>query len=124
MIELKTSAGITIQIDDVTQIIDLMGEDDKAQLIESLSCYDDVLSHVAGQISSLYGSTENGHSGWQRCSNSSITGNGSVLDNIRYMVAKSSSAVADELIERQSREINKLNEKINKLENEKWGIFE
>lgn len=47
-----------IQID-ILSLIESLSDDDKKAIIESLSCWDAVVSHVTSQI--LDGSTENGY---------------------------------------------------------------
>lgn len=123
MISLTTKEGITVGFPDVCVLIESISDDEKIKLIESLSCYDAVLGHVVNQISNLYGSTENGCSGSTRCGNSSIIGNGTILDKARYEIAKSASEVAEQVISRQAREISRLNAEIEKLNNEKRGVF-
>lgn len=129
MISIKVS-GITLQFDDATALIDLMNAEDRAEVIESLSCYDDVIKHVAGQISHPYGGTENGFSGSSRCDIERFTGDGTVLDNARYQVALSSGEAAASVIESQARmltsqkaELDKLQDEIYKLKNPSRTTF-
>ncbi len=117
MIELKVNNNVIINISEPNELLELMTGDDKVQLIESLSCHDEVIEHVVSQISSLYGCTENGNSGWS----SSVRGT-CVLDKARMEIAKSSSELARDIIKkleldltRKDNEINELYKKIDKL---------
>lgn len=121
MVNVKLN-GITLQFDDATVLIDLMTPEDRAELIESLSCYDDVIKHVADQISHPHGGTENGFSGSSRCGVGRLTGNGTVLDNARYQVATSSGEASQKVIEEQARIITNQNEEIERLRGEIYKL--
>lgn len=123
MINLKLN-GITLQFDDATALIDLMTAEDRAQVIESMSCYDDVVKHVADQICSPHGWTENGFSGSSRCGEDKYAGEGTALDKARYQVAMSASESAAEymasqaeIIINQKKQIDVLDSKLNQLQN-------
>lgn len=94
---------VTLTDDNLTiNIIDLLGSlshEQEQQLIESLSCSDTVIKHVADQISQ--GSTENGHSGWESCSGAATT----PLSIAIRDCAKSSSELAKKEIENLERNL-------------------
>lgn len=115
MINLKLN-GITLQLDDATALIDLMTAEDRSQVIESLSCYDDVIKHVADQISLPYGCTEGGCSGSTRCGPEIYAGKGTPLDLARYEVARTSSDSAAQYIDRQAEIILTQKAEIEKLQ--------
>ncbi len=117
-IEIKASSGITITLNDASSLIDLMSDEDRVEIIESLSCYDNVIKHVADQISSLYGMTENGFSGSQICGYERLCGEGTVLDKARYQVALSAQESNSELINQQSDAIKRLEERLSKAQDE------
>lgn len=121
MINVKLN-GITLQFDDATALIDLMTPEDRAEVIESLSCYDDVIKHVADQISRPHGFTENGFSGSSRCGWERLTGNGTVLDNARYQVATSASEASQKVIEDQARIITNQSEELERLRGEIYKL--
>ncbi|MRT01915.1 hypothetical protein [Ewingella americana] len=121
MINVKLN-GITLQFDDATALIDLMTPEDRAEVIESISCYDDVIKHVADQISQPHGYTENGFSGSSRCGVERITGNGTVLDNARYQVAASASESSQKVIEEQAKIITNQSEEIERLRTEVYKL--
>ncbi|HFH3797467.1 TPA: hypothetical protein ACGJ08_004874 [Yersinia enterocolitica] len=117
-IEIKASSGITITLNDASSLIDLMSDEDRVEIIESLSCYDNVIKHVADQISSLYGMTENGFAGSQICGYERLYGEGTVLDKARYQVACSAQESNSELINQQSDAIKRLEERLSKTQDE------
>lgn len=121
MITVKMS-GITLQFDDATALINLMSPEDRAEVIESLSCYDDVIQHVVNQIAGPHGWTENGFSGSSRCGSERYTGEGTPLDKARYQVAKSSSASAEEFMQAQAEVIKIQNTEIYRLQNEVYNL--
>ncbi|EPC8058568.1 hypothetical protein LXE06_06160 [Yersinia enterocolitica] len=117
-IEVKASNGITITLNDASSLIDMMSDEDRMQVIESLSCYDNVIKHVADQISSMIGMTENGFAGGQRCGYERLYGEGTVLDKARYQVACSAQESNSELISQQSDAIKRLEERLSKTQDE------
>lgn len=117
-IEIKASNGITITLNDASSLIDLMSDEDRMQVIESLSCYDNVIKHVVDQISSMYGMTENGFAGGQICGYKRLYGEGTVLDKARYQVACSAQESNSELINQQSDAIKRLEERLSKTQDE------
>ncbi|MBW5857510.1 hypothetical protein [Yersinia enterocolitica] len=117
-IEVKASNGITITLNDASSLIDMMSDEDRMQVIESLSCYDNVIKHVVDQISSMYGMTENGFAGGQRCGYERLYGEGTVLDKARYQVACSAQESNNELISQQSDAIKRLEERLSKTQDE------
>ncbi|HIF5345025.1 TPA: hypothetical protein ACX2V0_004545 [Yersinia enterocolitica] len=117
-IEVKASNGITITLNDASSLIDMMSDEDRMQIIESLSCYDNVIKHVVDQISSMYGMTENGFSGGQICGYERLYGEGTVLDKARYQVACSAQESNRELINQQSDAIKRLEERLSKTQDE------
>lgn len=54
--------GISVTFNEPNDLIELMTDEDKLELIESLSCHEAVIKHVADHL--IHGSTENGNSGW------------------------------------------------------------
>ncbi|EPE7839830.1 TPA: hypothetical protein SBJ50_002998 [Yersinia enterocolitica] len=117
-IEIKASNGITITLNDASSLIDLMSDEDRMQVIESLSCYDNVIKHVVDQISSMYGMTENGFAGGHICGYERLYGEGTVLDKARYQVACSAQESNSELINQQSDAIKRLEERLSKTQDE------
>jgi hypothetical protein len=53
--------GITVIFDEPNTLLEAMTDEAKIELIESLSCHEAVIKHVADQL--IHGCTENGHSG-------------------------------------------------------------
>ena len=93
MIKLKINESVSVNIDEPNALLELMTGDDLVKLIESLSCHDAVIEHVVSQISSLYGCTENGNSGWSGGVLSSC-----LIDKVRLEISKGSSEMADKTI--------------------------
>ncbi len=95
--------NIELNGDNLTiNIIDLLSSlshEQEQQLIESLSCSDSVIKHVADQIA--HGSTENGHSGWESGSATATT----PLSIAIRECAKSSSDLAKKEIESLERNL-------------------
>lgn len=59
--KLQINNSVSIEITEPNELIELMSDDEKLELIESLSCHEAVIKHVADQL--IHGCTENGHSG-------------------------------------------------------------
>ena len=91
-----TGANLTINIID---LLNSLSHEQEQQLIESLSCSDAVIKHVADQIA--HGSTENGCSGWESGSGSATT----PLSIAICECAKSSSKLAKKEIESLERNL-------------------
>ncbi|MCK6946312.1 hypothetical protein L8Q47_15005 [Enterobacter bugandensis] len=121
-IEIKASHGITITLNSMSELVDLMNDEQQLELIETLSCYDSVIKHVADQISDIHGMTENGFSGSSVCSASRYAGAGTALDKARYEVAKHSSDSARRLIESQAQSIKQLQASLEHVNNELYAI--
>lgn len=121
-IEIKASHGITITLNSMSELVDLMSDEQQLELIETLSCYDSVIKHVADQISNAHGMTENGYSGSSVCSYGRYAGSGTVLDKARYEVAKSASDSARRLIESQAQSIKQLQASLDHVNNELFTI--
>lgn len=117
-IEIKVANGIKITLDDTVCLLDLMSDDDRMAMIESLSCYDNVIKHVVDQISHIWGSTENGSRGSTLCDNKKFFGGGTVLDKVRYQIAKSAPESARALIDVQAATIEQLDSELEKALNE------
>jgi len=115
MIEIKSVDGVTISIADPWSLIEMMSSEDMIAAVEALSCSDAVIEHVANQIMSMHGCTENGSSGSSRCSNEKISGGGTALDKARYQVACSASETSAALISLQTDEIVRLRKELDEL---------
>ena len=118
MIELKINSYMKFYISEPNELLELMSDDDKLQLIESLSCHDAVIKHVVAQIKHLYGSTENEHSGWS----SGATGS-TPLDNARNEIAESASELASDTIKDLKRVIGYKDSQIESLSNQLYGNY-
>lgn len=59
--KLQINNSVSIEITEPNELIELMSDDEKLELIESLSCHEAVIKHVADQL--IHGCTENGNSG-------------------------------------------------------------
>lgn len=119
MIKLMVNSNVSVNISEPNELLELMTGDDKIQLIESLSCHDEVIQHVVDQISHLHGCTENGHSGWS----SKVMGS-TVLDKARADIAISSSKLAEDAIKSLQDTIKRnelqITELYAKLNNERY----
>lgn len=60
--KLTINENVSIEISDPSDLFEMMSSEEKSELIESLSCQDEVIKHVADQI--IHGCTENGRHGW------------------------------------------------------------
>ena len=115
MIKLDCGNGIEVTLHDATALLDVMTPEQRLQLIESLSCYDEVIKHVADQISNLYGCTENGCSGTHTITDKAYAGGGSALDAAKFQVAREAGEVAMQLIDKQAQVILQQAEEIDSL---------
>ena len=61
--KLEINSYMSIEVSEPNELLELMSDDEKLELIESLSCRESVIKHVADQL--IHGCTENGHSGWK-----------------------------------------------------------
>ncbi len=114
-INLNVNSNVSVVISEPNDILELMSGEDKIQLIESLSCHDEVIEHVLNQITRLHGATENGNSG-----GSSGVGGSCALDKARAKIAESASELARDTIaslssslENKEARINELTDKLN-----------
>ena len=114
-IELK-AGNVTVFLTGPNDILEIMSDDDKISLIESLSCYDAIVKHVSDQL--VYSSTENGNFGSMNCHWDKE--NGTPLDKIRNVIAKSSSELSKKRIEYLDKECERLNNKYQKLLNNQY----
>lgn len=109
-IELK-SGNVTLTINEPNDFIELMDDEGKLELIESLACHEAVIRHVSDQI--IYGFTESGNSGskvhhWDADS-------GSELDKAKNRIAKHSCETAKARIVDLEKECQRLNDKYYEL---------
>lgn len=117
MIELKVNDNVKVCISEPNELLELMTGEDKLQLIESLSCHDEVIEHVIDQVTHLYGVTENGNSGWS----SGVIGS-CVLDKARNKIAESASELSLDTITNLKDIIKKKEELIARLQSELYKI--
>lgn len=110
MIELEVNNGIKICIEEPNELLELMSGEDKVQLISSLSCHDEVITHVMDQVCSLHGCTEEGDSGWS----SGVNGS-QVIDKARMKIAESASELSEDTIKELKNIIDEKNRQINEL---------
>ena len=59
--KLETNSYMSIEVTEPNELLELMSDNEKVELIESLSCHESVIKHVADQL--IHGCTENGRSG-------------------------------------------------------------
>ena len=59
--KLEINKYLSIEISDPNELIELMSDSEKVELIESLSCHESVIKHVADQL--IHGCTENEYHG-------------------------------------------------------------
>jgi len=104
--------SVTVTFNDPNDILELMDDKDKIDLIESLSCYNEVIKHVADQL--VFGCTKNGSHGW--ISSGWNKNHGSALEKARNEIAKSASGQAKERIEYLEHELSKKCKLIEELE--------
>lgn len=121
-IEIKSSHGITISLNDFSSLVELMSGEQQVELIETLSCYDAVIKHVTEQIIDIYGMTENGLSGSSLCGHEKFSGKGTVLDKARLAIAMASGEVSRQVIETQARNLNELQSRLNQVTTELYEI--
>lgn len=91
---------------DIYDICKCLPKEDKLKIIESLACDDDLIRHVTDQI--VEGMTENGYYGSSYCIPSPEPY--LPLDAARRKVAKGSSEVAKNEIERLEKELKRVND--------------
>ena len=59
--KLQVTKYLAIELTEPNELLELMSEDDKVEFMQSLSCHDSVIKHVADQI--IHGCTEDGFHG-------------------------------------------------------------
>ena len=94
-----------------------LSKDDKLDLIEHLSCEDEIIHRVADQL--IHGYTNDGSCGGSYCDPSELT----VLDKYKRLVAKSASERAKKEIENLEDKIKKIKKENSKLSKYLWRIF-
>ena len=108
--KLKINNYLEINVSEPNELIELMSPEEKLQLIESLSCHDEVIEHVVNQISEIHGRTENGNHG----GTSGVLGS-SQIDKARIDIAIKSSEMASNIINDLKKEIDRKNDQISEL---------
>lgn len=101
---------------DFHDILDRVAPDDQVALIESLSCSDPIIRHVAAQIMDRW--TENGYSGAERCTAAPDTDGPVIvpaLDWAARTVARRSGEIAAREITRLEDALRRANEDIARL---------
>jgi hypothetical protein len=94
----------------------------RVEMIESLACDDEIIRHVADQI--IHRWTENSCSGGSNCTIPADSEKGTPLDHAWRRVAKASSDVAKDQIERLERGLAQRDEQISTLHKEIRTIYE
>lgn len=59
--KLQVTKYMAIELTEPNELIELISEDDKVDFMQSLSCHDVIIKHVADQI--IHGCTDGGYSG-------------------------------------------------------------
>lgn len=104
--------GITVIFDEPNTLLEAMTEDQKVELIESLSCHESVIKHVTDQL--IHGCTENGHSGtkvfaWD---------DDYATQRAKNEIAKASDKIAQDKIKELERYLASADKRILELNNE------
>ena len=105
---------------DLHSMLELVSAEDKIMMIESLSCDDDIIKHVADQIMGRW--TENGYSGGSCCTPSPNPPEWDALDRAWRNVAKASGEVAKREIERLEDALKSANERNQRLLDENYDL--
>ena len=122
--KLQVTQHLAIELTEPNELIELMEEGDKVDFMQSLSCHDSVIKHVADQITT--GMTDGGYSGSETITQSKPS---TPLQSARREVAKLSGDVAKKEIERLERELERMTEQRDEFQDkyfnlyrETWGI--
>ena len=108
--KLQVTKYLAIELTEPCELVELMREEDKVEFMQSLSCHDSVIKHVAEQI--VHGCTKDGFHG-------GIT---MVSDNHTTALQKAQREVAMSLSDIASREIKELERavKYHKEQSNEW----
>lgn len=87
----------------VSELFNDLPIETKRQIVEILSCDEEVIDFVMDQV--FNGCTETGYSGWETCGANAEPAHG--LDAARRRIALNSSDLAKEEIERLQKELKK-----------------
>lgn len=104
--KLQVTKHFTVELSEPNELIELMSEDDKINFMQSLSCHDSVITHVADQI--IHGQTRDGYSGSETITKALPC---TALQSARREIAINSSDISSSEIkslQRQLAEVEKL----------------
>ena len=104
------------------ELLELMSDESKAGIIESLSCEDAIVKHVADQI--IDGWTENYCSGGRIVGEPTPVGEGTPLDRACRRIAKSSDKIARKEIGRLEDALERERERSRKVSAEAFRLRE
>jgi|SRR5689334_2281373 len=96
---------------DILELLDALTDEERQQVVEHLSCFEQIIEHVGAQI--IDGWTENGFWGAKGCGPTPFT----ALDKMRRRVAESSGDIAKQQIE----SLQGAAEHAEKSRNEEWA---
>jgi len=104
--KLQVTKHLTIELTEPCELVELMSDKDRVEFMQSLSCHDSVIKHVADQI--IHGCTEDGFHG----------GIAMVSDNPTTALQKAQREVAMSFSDITSREIKELELAVKRNENQ------
>lgn len=117
--KLQVTQYLAIELTDPNELIELIDEDDKVEFMQSLSCHDVVIRHVADQI--IHGCTSGGYSGSEGTTSESPS---TPLQKAKREVALSSSDIASREIRSLERALSSQKERFNELESKYYELLE
>lgn len=117
--KLQVTKYLAIELTEPNELIELIDEDDKVEFMQSLSCHDVAIKHVADQI--IHGCTSGGHSGSEGVISESPS---TPLQKAKREIALSSSDIASREIRNLERALGSQKERFNELENKYYELLE
>ena len=116
--KITISKYFSMEFSEPNELLELIEDEDKIHFLQSLSCNESVLKHVADQI--VHGRTEDGyHSSIGEAKSAPNTS----LQRAVRQIAKNSSAIADEQIAELERKLKELEKSREEWRNKYYDIW-
>jgi hypothetical protein len=116
--KITISKYFSMEFSEPNELLELIEDEDKIHFLQSLSCNESVLKHVADQI--MYGCTEGGyHASIGEVKSEPNT----ILQNAVRIIAKNSSDIADSQITKLELKLKELEESNNEWRCKYYDLY-
>lgn len=117
--KLQVTKYMTIELTEPNELIELISEDDKVDFMQSLSCHDVIIKHVADQI--IHGCTDDGYSGSETMVSESPS---TPLQAARREIAVNASDVANKEIKALERALKHSKEQCDEWNRKYFELYD